>query len=60
MKTMNYLELTFCEKFEAKSNELLLLTAIKDNLTEKGRQTMQSIQNWIDFNMEKYLEITGK
>lgn len=57
---MNILELEFCERYEAKITELNLLTIVKDNLTEKGLQTLQSIERWIDFNTEKYLSITGK
>lgn len=51
-------ELKLCEQFERQANTLLLLNAVKSNLTDKGLETYHKIKNWIDENLEKYLELT--
>ena len=50
-------EYDFIETYESKCNELHLLNILKDNLTEKGKETKLEIEKYLTENLDKYLEI---
>lgn len=55
IKIMNTKELNFCETFESKVKYRDTLEAVKDVLTEKGKNELQEINKWIEDNIGNYL-----
>jgi hypothetical protein len=57
---MNENELAFCEEFEGRANEIMLMDLLKDELTDKGREIYAKRKEWLKLNLDKYLEIKWK
>lgn len=55
---MSQAELSFCENYESKLKELELLLVLNNVLTEKGKQVFNSTKQYLDSNLDKYLELT--
>lgn len=53
-------ELDFCEKYESAVACKFWLTILSDSLTDKGKEELAKLSEYIESNKDKYYTVTGK